>query len=271
MLSHLFYFINSHTQFLYTVLYKNTYFFIDIWSFVHVISGLLFMSLFDRGRCRRPLPLLLAVLIFWELLEISFIYFAVGIFKPETIPDQCTDILVGAAGGLLSRALMAARNGLQERRPLIPEAEEIFVACFMSLLWVGFYGYRYNVPYFNSPGVNWLTFILWSGGLLITLRLYGFYSSTLKKPWLRLPVLWITYFAGLLAVEYFGYRIAGVRLITDEKPLVFGLIHGTLLLKLYYLFAGLAAVAFTRLIKIIFSSLWYPPQFLGAKVRAKEG
>jgi hypothetical protein len=47
----------------------------------------------------------------------------------------------------------------------------------------------------------------------------------------------------LLLIEYLGYYVLRIRQVTTEGPLLFGLIHGTVSLKIYYIFAGVCAVA----------------------------
>jgi hypothetical protein len=61
----------------------------------------------------------------------------------------------------------------------------------------------------------------------------------------------MVYFSVLLVIEYFGYYIFGIREMTSEKPLCFGLIHGTLTLKIYYLLAGIAAIFLNHTVKIL--------------------
>ena len=128
---------------------------------------------------------------------------------------------------------------------------EMVVSCLMSLIWVSSYGYRYNLSFFNSPFINWLAFLLWSTGLFITLRTYQFSKFIICPLWLRLPLIWMVYFSVLLVIEYFGYYIFGIREMTTEKPLCFGLIHGTLTLKIYYLLAGIAAIFLNHTVKIL--------------------
>jgi hypothetical protein len=108
--------INFYTAPLYTILYKSQYFFIDCWSFVHFISGFVIVSLTLRRGGSRPLMILMAVLLSWEVLEITFIYMAIHVFRPETIPDQFTDIIIGFIGGffgVMSAAIW--RKGVDEQ------------------------------------------------------------------------------------------------------------------------------------------------------------
>ncbi len=103
MLAHVYHFILSAFSPLYTVIYQTDFFFIDIWSFIHFGNGFILMVVLMRKGSRQPIALLLALLFCYECVEIAFPYFAVHIFKPEIIPDQFTDILIGLLGGLLGR------------------------------------------------------------------------------------------------------------------------------------------------------------------------
>jgi hypothetical protein len=118
----------------------------------------------------------------------------------------------------------------------------------MSLLWVGLYGYEYSVPVLNSPLINWYAFLLWSGGLLGLMRFHEFLRERLGRSPLIVLLTSIAYFTGLLLVEYLGYFVLNVRLLTNEGPLLFGLIHGTPALKAYYVTAGVVVVAYANLI-----------------------
>ena len=94
--------INFYTAPLYTVLYRCRCFFIDYWSLVHFISGFIVISVARRYGCRHPFLILGAILFAWEVTEMVFIYAAIQVFKPETIPDQFMDIVIGFAGGYVS-------------------------------------------------------------------------------------------------------------------------------------------------------------------------
>jgi hypothetical protein len=127
----------------------------------------------------------------------------------------------------------------------------LFVSCLISFCWVGYYRYNYNISFFNSPIINWFAFLLWSTGLFITIRTYEWFKSVFRPFWVRIPVLWISYFMTLLFIEYLGYHIFKIREMTTEKPLCFGLIHGTPILKLYYLSAGIIAISLARVFRAV--------------------
>ncbi len=112
----------------------------------------------------------------------------------------------------------------------------------ISLIWVGSYGYRYNASYFNSVPVNWLALLLWTWGLCATLQVHRFMELWVKGFWIALPLTWAVYFVCLLGIEHIGYNILEIRQVTSEGPLVLGLIHGPLVMKVYYIFAGVGTV-----------------------------
>jgi len=142
---------------------------------------------------------------------------------------------------------------------------ELFVSCLMSFFWVGYYRYDYNNAFFNSPIINWWAFFLWSTGLLVTLRTYQWFKSIFRWLWVRIPVLWLSYFITLLAIEYLGYHIFKIREMTSEKPLCLGLIHGTPAMKVYYLTAGIIAVFLSNVFKKGAQKIFFSGRKYGAE------
>lgn len=242
MLKEIYFFINHTTAPLYKVIFSTNYFFIDFWSFVHLINGILIIFFLKRFNFRRPFYILMIVLSGWEIIEISFIYFSIKVFNPETIPDQFTDIFIGLLGGLFAWHLRLLGKIVKNSLINYFKSIEAIISCSMSFVWVGFYNYRYNIEFFNSPFVNWLAFILWSTGLFLTLKLYKSLGNYFSNIWMRLIATWLIYFPSLLIIEYFGYYVFKIRQVTSEEPLIFGLIHGTIILKFYYIFAGILAI-----------------------------
>lgn len=114
----LYHFIRASTAGLYQVLYRSPLFFIDCWSIVHLLSGILLMALALRFRIRRRWALLAAALLAYEALEIAFVYASVHLFLPETFPDQFTDIVVGLAGAGMTASVGSNRSPADEALPL---------------------------------------------------------------------------------------------------------------------------------------------------------
>lgn len=252
MLAQTYNFINYHTVFLYSVIYENSWFFIDFWSGIHFINGFFIMSFALRKNYHRPFGILLVLLFAWEVTEMTFIYFAANIFRPEIMPDQVTDIIVGLTGGSIAlyylrymRKNYSTRQFKSNKLSFI----DVSIACVVSFYWVGYYGYKYNIPYLNSPVINWLALTLWSAGLICNMLIYKYMRQVVGSKGLCLGLTWLTYLALLLLVEFIGYDVLGIRQITEDKPLIFGLIHGTNTLKVYYLIAGMGTLALSKLVK----------------------
>ncbi|MBA4417860.1 MAG: hypothetical protein C0392_08120 [Syntrophus sp. (in: bacteria)] len=144
---------------------------------------------------------------------------------------------------------------MNKRRYKFTLLMELILSAVISFIWVGSYGYTYNIDYFNSSPVNWLAFLLWAWGLFFTIQIYRFFGRYLKSLWLSLTLTWLVYFTGLLVIEYIGYYVLTIRQITPEGPLLFGLIHGPMVLKVYYIIAGISAVFLCNILNALSTSL----------------
>lgn len=231
-------YILDESAWLYTRIYQNRLFFFDLWSFVHLWSGFVFYLFFRAARMKMPLIGLLALLFVYEVIEILFAYFAFHIFRPETIKDQVTDILVGMAGGYICLAfLRAAELAGHWRHRIITGVISFMAGATFAFFWVGFYHYTYNVSSYNTAGINLSSFSAWtSGGILIILLFLVFRRYHFL---IRLGLTWLSFMIVLLAFEYFFYYLLEVRETTGYplKPLIWGLIHGTRTLHFVYLTA----------------------------------
>jgi hypothetical protein len=241
-----YYLVLRKTAFLYTYLVRTPYFFLDVWSIVHFVSGAVLGLLLAARRIRRPFLVLLLILVGYELVEVALTFLAIQVFLPEVLPDQVTDVWVGMLGGLVGWSLVrrrgrAAGGPVRAGQPA-PFLRDLAVAVAVSAAWVAFYGYSYNVEFFNSRVINWWAFLWWSGGLFGLLRLFEWLRGALSPRWLAIPASWTAYVAILLAVEYVGYAILGIREVHGGRPLVFDVVHGTPALRLYYPAAGLLTV-----------------------------
>ena len=231
-------YILSETAWLYTKIYQNNLFFFDLWSLVHLWSGFMVYLLIRAARIKRPMTVLASILALYEILEILFIYFAFMIFRPETIKDQVTDILMGMVGATASYLFLEAVIKFNIRYSKVIMAFIIFVvSSSYAFFWVGFYHYRYNVEIYNTPGLNLSTFSAWTMGGMFILYIFRLFWK-IRFPY-RLGLTWLLFFIALLAFEYTYYYILEVRESSGYplKPLIFGLIHGTRTLHVFYLIA----------------------------------
>ncbi len=133
-------------------------------------------------------------------------------------------------------------------------------ALTLSFLWVGSYGYRYNVTFLNAEGLNYHTFGLWVLGICAVLRLYRS-AARRWKPWpVALLITWMIYFPVLFGFEYLFYHILQVREISKpaRTALLFDTIHGTTALHWFYLTVPLTAVGCFTLLRRFLSGIRLP-------------
>ncbi|MFH1431093.1 MAG: hypothetical protein ABIG37_01330 [Nanoarchaeota archaeon] len=92
-------------DFLNVIIFQNSWFFMNYWSIVHFITGVLvvlFFPMLSINKFFKKLYSLLLIFALWELVE--FVNWAVlknSLFRPEIITDIIWDILLGIIGGLL--------------------------------------------------------------------------------------------------------------------------------------------------------------------------
>lgn len=230
--------ILGNTQWLYVKLYEGRWCFFDLWSLNHAWSGLaVFLALRALG-VRRAWTWLVAALLAYEVVELAFIYAAFHAFRPETLKDQLTDVLVGVGGASVGRLFV----GAAPKERALDWAATGLAAVSLSFLWVGHYGYTYSRPALNSPGVNWWAWLCWAAALLITLR--GELAVARRVGGLRFwLVTYGIYGACLVAVEFAGFVVLGIREVAhvDRQPLIADLVHGTTAMHAAYLAAPAVA------------------------------
>ncbi|GIV46112.1 MAG: hypothetical protein KatS3mg036_0930 [Ignavibacterium sp.] len=246
--------IRVNTEWLYTVLYQNKYFFFDYWSLVHFFSGFFIPVILSNLRIRRIYLITFLLLVLYEVVEIYLIYIAFNIFKPETIKDQITDILVGLSGLFLNfrlgKYIFNSRNEIKYSSYF----PAIVTSLTISFIWIGFYQYRYNYDFLNSSGLNFWAFGCWSVSILIICISFSHFKDKFSNKLKFYPIFYLFYLTSLLTVEFIGYKILGIKEIAhiNSDSLIFNLIHGTTTLHIYYLLAPFIAILIN---KIIFT-LW---------------
>ncbi len=242
--------ILGSTQWLYVNLYDGPVFFFDLWSLNHACSGLLlFLGLRALGLAR-AWRWLVAGLLAYEVLELAFIYAAFHAFRPETLKDQLTDVGVGVFGASVGRLFVASRPSPHRSE----WAASLLTAVALSFLWVGHYGYTYSWPQLNSAGVNWWAWLCWATALLITLRGELAVARRVASGlgfWL---VTYGIYGVCLLAVEFTGYALLGIREVghPDRQALVADVVHGSTGMHVAYVVAPAVAWLVFRALRGLF-------------------
>jgi hypothetical protein len=160
------------------------------------------------------------------------------VFKPETIKDQFTDIIIGMLGGMIGFSILRFCSLTNKVHLRNLNFFVMFLASITySWLWVGFYKYDYNQEFYNSPGINIGAFSFWVLGSFATI--WGSTFIRISNFWLKWFLVWAIYLVCLFAVEYFGFVILDLHESSkaNSQPLLFGLIHGTPVLHFVYVFS----------------------------------
>lgn len=166
--------IISYTEWLYTKLYQNDYFFLDLWSFVHLWFGFIITVILLSKKVKKLFIILLSLLLFYEVLEILIAYFALGIFKPETFKDQFTDIVVGMTGGLVAAVIIRYYTlNVAKKTKNLEIGLMLFASFTYAFCWVGFYGNSYKLTFLSFKGINWYAWLLWSLGTFLSILLFS--------------------------------------------------------------------------------------------------
>ncbi|MCS7054346.1 MAG: hypothetical protein NZM09_11525 [Ignavibacterium sp.] len=224
--------IRENTQWLYAIIYQNDLFFIDFWSILHFVSGFLISCILISFGTNRILAKLILLLISYELIEISLYFYSLNIFKPEILKDQITDILLGILGGVSFLAL-----SLTSKKIIKENISQLLSAFLITFIWVGFYGYKYNIEYFNTIGLNIWSFTLWFIASTSILIFYDFIDSKVSKKILSITILYLVYLISLFSLEIIGQELLNIHEISKRNatPLIFNLIHGNIYLHIFYL------------------------------------
>ena len=236
-------FILNQSSWLSTKIYQGDFFFLDLWSIVHIWNGFMLLILLRLFKIRRIFTILFLVLLTVEILEILIGYRSPGLFRNDSFKDQFIDIIAGMAGGLLSGIFLRMASGSFTRHEKGILRIIAFLAAFSySFTWVGFYRYSYNIPFFNFPGINLTSLVLWVSGAYTTIVFFQFLKG--RNILIRLMITWPAYILVLFIIEFIGYSIFGLHenSVPGSKALAFGLIHGTNVLHFFYLTSPLYTI-----------------------------
>jgi hypothetical protein len=193
------------------------------------------------------------LLLLYEVFEQGIIIMKFQVFNPEEIVDAGNDLLTGMAGALLMYAVMKLSRS---RRSLINKAFPAIIASLtLAYIWVGSYGYKYNLHQFNSGGVNWWAMLCWFlTGVAITAS-YSFVPEKFRiSRSFTVMVIYCIYVTSLFLCEYVAYSILEIREIGhNSSPLIFDVIHGTTFMHFFYLSAPLLFIALLSVLRKLFS------------------
>lgn len=116
----------------------------------------------------------------------------------------------------------------------------LLIALIMSGIWTALYRYEYvGENIFLLERINIYPLVLWTTGLT---GLYILQTHMVRKR--NFFILACIYLVLLCALEAIGYHLLNIRLASDFPSLWnLGIIHGPLILKIFYIAAGPAYLA----------------------------
>jgi hypothetical protein len=174
------------TGILYTRVFQGGFFFLDLWSINHMWSGFMIYLIATALHIKRPLLIIPACLIGYEIFEILLTYFAINVFIPEIIKDQFTDVFVGFAGSCAGFYLVSNYNHLRLRYQAgVQGVFLFFVSMSFAFLWMVFS--RTSVCSEGSfvTLLNLIIFFLWLSQAYTTIVVFRKYGLLVNiKPWL---------------------------------------------------------------------------------------
>jgi hypothetical protein len=112
--------------------------------------------------------------------------------------------------------------------------QELIIAFLFSLFVTSYYLYEYSSFNIFIGKINLFPLIGWTFGLVILREIYEFIN--VKHKLLASSLIYIT---GLFLLEYVGFHILNVKLVSDFPSLFgLGIIHAPIGMKFFYILAG---------------------------------
>src|SRR3989339_630072 len=217
--------IRDNTQWLYTRLFESRFLYLDLWSFVHLWSGMVIFSLFLAFGVRKKWLWLFILLLSYEIVEQGIVILGYHVFYLEKIVDGVNDLITGFIGATIIHFMFRSKWLRKIRFPVL--LFPIFLAATtISYIWVGNYKYVYITTILNSEGVCWWAFIWWIlGGLGVIagyIRLLDIVKGKLRSS----LTVWVLYIMGLIIFEYIGFSLLQIREVGHvATPLFLNIIH----------------------------------------------
>ncbi len=236
--------IRENTHWLYTPVLETHFFKLDLWSFMHLWSGMVIFAMFIAFRSKKPWLMTAALLVLYEFVEAGIVVSAFRIFYPEKFFDSISDMVVGMAGALLMFAILKADKDSKSRQLTKLWSPAILASATLSYLWVGYYGYRYNMGDYNFDGINYFTFMCWFLSGIGIILFYQILRVVFNRTYFWAQIItWSVYLPILFTLEYIAYNYVGIHESSvGTTALIFDIIHGTPTLHFFYVTSPLLYV-----------------------------
>ena len=243
--------LQEHFGWLYTKIIENELFLFNLGSFAYFWTGFILFLILTAVKSKQKWLWLIFIILFFDIFKHLTLFYVFDILKPDSIKGQVSGLIVYFSGAAFSYFVLESK-WFMPGSVYFERLLALIATLTFSFFWVGFYQYHYNVN-LNTQGLNLWAFSLWTiGGMSffeVSLRL----KLKIENAFLLvLSILSIYYFV-LFSIEYLAYYIINIRenSLSNGKPLVFGLIHGTLILHIYYVSYPLTIYLFYRLLTVV--------------------
>lgn len=243
---------------LYSVLFEYKFFYLDLWSIVHVWSGAVIFSILAAYKVKRRWLILLILLTLFEVVENTFFVIVLNIFKPEKIVDVFNDIALGMLGGYLIYVFYKSDIAKKQKK-LLP----IFLSSItVAFIWVGGHGYNYTIAFFNSPFINWWALTTWTISGVTIIYLYNYFKNNIFKGkylfFKSIVSSWLIYLALLFTLKHVVNNLLFLRELPQRgAPLVFDIIHGSPIKHYFYILAPLLFIGLFIMFERLFTKFEY--------------
>ncbi len=222
--------IQNKIDWLNFVIFDFKWVYFDFWSIVILWSGAILFTIISILKIKHRWQVLLSILALSQFFQTT---------NPNSIPEMhwiiktinhINKLSIGMLGGYLMYAFFNWNN----RRKYSLWLASLLSAITISFIWVGTYGYSYNISFFNSPAINWWAFTCWSVSGVIITAIYQLIKVRKNAVW-AIVFTWSVYISILLLVEYLAFHIFTFQEATKgTKALIFDVIHGRPEMHVFY-------------------------------------
>ena len=240
--------IRDSSDWLYSIIFEYKWFYYDLWSFVHLWSGSIFFVALSAYKAKWKWIKLMLILFILAFVETSISIKTINLLESERSLGIFNDFASGMIGGYLMYLFLKWKHTKKSSRWLA-----LFISSItISFFWVGFYGYRYSIAFFNSPYINWWALTAWSFSGMIMIFVFSYLKDKTNYFW-GATITWLIYITLLFTVEYIAYHLIALREVSEgTTALVFDIIHGSRVMHVYYTTAPLYFIGLFVLLNFLF-------------------
>lgn len=240
--------IRDNSDWLYSIIFEYKWFYYDLWSFVHLWSGGIFFAALSAYKAKWKWVKLLILLSVLGFFETSISIGSFNLLESERSLGIFNDIATGMIGGYIMNWFLKWKYTKNRSKWLA-----LFISSLtIAFTWVGSYGYKYSITFFNSPHINWWALTAWSVSGMIMIFVFDYIKSKKNYFW-GIVLTWLIYIILLFTVEYIAYHMIALREVSEgTTPLIFDIVHGNTIMHIYYTTAPLYFMWLYVFLKFLF-------------------